>query len=60
MTFMCPALHKAIFPVYVVGMELTLIHIPDNTVHLSESCGEDFGGLDSDTVLPAEAMLSYR
>ena len=23
-------------------MELTLIHIPDNTVHLSESCGEDF------------------
>jgi hypothetical protein len=52
---MCPAPHKAIFPVHVVAQSN---HIPYNTVHLSESCREDFGGLESDTMLHAQVMLS--
>lgn len=39
---------------------LTLIYIPENTGHLSESCGEDFGSLESDAMLPAQTMLSHR
>ena len=54
---LCALLHTK--PFFLFMLLLTLIHIPDNTVHLSESCGEDFGSPESDAMLPAPAVLSH-
>lgn len=54
----CALLHTK--PFFLFMLLLTLNHIPDNTVHLSGSCGEDFGCLESDTMLAAQTVLSHR
>lgn len=48
---------QAILPVHVVGLRLSLTHIPDDLVHVVEFGGKDFGIMHLDVMVMVESLL---
>jgi hypothetical protein len=46
-----------IFPVHIGGMEFSLSHLPDNTIHVSGFCGEDAGIVKLNIVSQVDFVL---
>jgi len=49
---------QAILPVHVVGLKLSLTHIPDDLVHVVEFGGKNFGIMHLDVMVMVEPLLS--